>query len=129
MWSNDYIGIPYKLHGREIEEGLDCWGLVRQVYRRELGIELPSYADEYTTSVDGEGFQGAKGVEETEWQKVSTPREFDAVWCKIAGIECHTGIFLASGRMLHAMMGNDSCIVNLSTIGWERRVVQCYRHH
>ena len=30
-----------------VETGCDCWGLVCLIYRRELGIALPQYADLY----------------------------------------------------------------------------------
>ena len=127
-WSNDYVGIPYKLHGREID-GLDCWGLVRQVYARELRILLPSYEESYFSTLDEEGFQEAFGNESLDWIPVtSTLREFDAVWCRIAGVECHVGVYVGSGKMVHAMLGNDSCLVSIDSTAWERRIVQCYRH-
>lgn len=31
MQINDYLFVPYKERGRDIETGLDCWGLVRHV--------------------------------------------------------------------------------------------------
>ena len=127
-WTNDYIGIPYKIHGRDMD-ALDCWGMVCQVYKRELGHELPSYADHYHNTLDGEGFQNALIKEMPSWQRVGEAdvQEFDVAWCRIAGVECHTGIMLGNGRMLHAMLGNDSCIVKIDTPAWERRIQQCYR--
>lgn len=35
----DLIGVPYKVHGRSIEDGLDCYGLAIEVLRRN-GIRL-----------------------------------------------------------------------------------------
>jgi len=126
-WTNDYIGLPYKINGRA-REGLDCWGLVRLIYSELRDIELPSYAERYTHSLDEEGFQSAFGNEESRWNPVDELREFDVAWCRVAGVACHTGVILESGRMLHAMLGNDSCIVDISGPGWQRRVLQCYRH-
>ena len=125
-WTNDYIGIPYKLHGRE-RDGLDCWGMVRLVYAELCGITLPSLAEQYENPVDAEGFTQAHALTSPEWREVETPSEFDVFWCRIAGMECHTGIALGDGRMLHAMQGNDSHIVNLRNPAWERRVQKCYR--
>ena len=125
-WTNEYIGIPYKLHGRE-RDALDCWGMVRLVYADRLGIALPSLAEQYDNPVDAEGFAHAHELASPEWEAVETPQELDVFWCRIAGMECHTGIALGDGKMLHAMQGNDSHIINLQSPAWQRRVQTCYR--
>lgn len=43
---SDLIGVPYKLHGRT-KEGLDCYGLVLEIYRR-AGLTLADL--EYTSN-------------------------------------------------------------------------------
>ena len=125
MWSNAYIGIPYQVNEREMS-ALDCWGLVRQVYSNELGIELPSY-DGYESTTDEKSFSDSFEQEISVWSPVGVPKEFDVAWCRIAGLECHTGIMLANGKMLHSMEGNDSCIVTVSNPAWQRRILRCYR--
>ncbi len=124
-WSNAYIGIPYEINGRDMN-ALDCWGLVRQVYQRELGVELPSYSG-YESSLDGDAFAAAFDQESAAWNTVSTSQEYDVAWCRIVGIECHCGIILGNGKMLHAMQGQDVCIVSTSTPAWQRRILRCYR--
>ena len=125
-WTNEYIGLPYKLYGRT-KRGIDCWGLVRLVYSDRFGVELPSYSQNYSHTMDHEGFVKSFGEEIRRWTPVDEPEEFDVAWCRVAGIECHTGIMLGNGRMLHAMLGNDSCIVRVDNPAWQRRVLQCYR--
>jgi cell wall-associated NlpC family hydrolase len=125
-WTNAYIGIPYEINGREMN-ALDCWGLVRQVYSRELGIELPSYAG-YNDSLDGDAFAAAFGQENSAWKEVEgAPKEYDVAWCRIVGVECHCGVILGNRLMLHSMEGVDSCIVSTSTPAWQRRILRCYR--
>ena len=41
-WSATYIGAPWSARGRD-RDGLDCWGLVRLVYRDRLFRDLPDY--------------------------------------------------------------------------------------
>lgn len=41
-WTKPFIGIPYKLYGRDFD-GVDCWGLVYLVARGHFGMELPFY--------------------------------------------------------------------------------------
>lgn len=126
-WSSEYIGIPYLINGRD-REGIDCWGLVRLVYKEQLGIDIPSYASYYDHAEDYEGFARAFDEGLGDWEKVSQPKEFDSIWVRLLGVACHTGIMLQNGRMLHAMVGADSCIVDISTKAWQRRVIGCYRH-
>jgi len=37
-----YIGVPFKEHGRDIKDGLDCYGLVILLYK-DLGYQLDDY--------------------------------------------------------------------------------------
>lgn len=129
-WANAYVGVPYQEHGRT-DAGWDCWGLIVAVYRKELGIELPSYSSRYTDTVreiDGAGIGGAFADEVASWRLVEEPEPFDAVWCRMVGIECHVGVLVGPGRMLHALAGCDTCVVRIDQTGWRRRVQRCYRH-
>ena len=39
---NDLVGVAYINGGRSVTQGLDCWGLVREYYRRD-GLTLPKF--------------------------------------------------------------------------------------
>ena len=39
---SDLIGVPFVNHGRDIHDGLDCYGLVMEVFRR-YGKHIPEY--------------------------------------------------------------------------------------
>ena len=44
--ANKYVGLRYLAGGRDVDgevSGVDCWGLVRLVYEREFGINLPGH--------------------------------------------------------------------------------------
>lgn len=44
MWTNLYLDIPFAFDGRD-REGCDCWGLLRLIYREQLGIELRAFSE------------------------------------------------------------------------------------
>jgi len=52
-WIADYVGLPFKAHGRE-RNGVDCWGLVRLVLAERFRLALPSYAGGYAGVEDAE---------------------------------------------------------------------------
>lgn len=41
-WAAKYVGMPYEAGARGPEK-VDCWGMVRLIYRNEFGIDLPEY--------------------------------------------------------------------------------------
>ena len=42
----DLIGVQFKNRGRDITSGVDCYGLVMEVYRR-FGIDLPEFTADF----------------------------------------------------------------------------------
>ena len=41
-WLNRYIGKPYKYGGRDVT-GLDCYGLVKLIYKEQYNQNLPDW--------------------------------------------------------------------------------------
>lgn len=121
-----YVGIPFKEKGRD-ENGLDCWGLVRLWYDKELGIELPSYIDAYQTTNDIEITETIKKEQAIKWELVDTPKRGDVVLLKIKGLPWHVGIYLGDNRMLHVEQGCDSIIEKLGRSKWKNRILGYYR--
>jgi cell wall-associated NlpC family hydrolase len=126
-WEGGYVGIPYSDRGRD-RHGCDCWGLVRLVYRERLEIILPSYRESYEASNDPVSASGAIAKYKGTFTEVQQPRPGDVVLLRVIGNETHVGIYLEGRRMLHAMKGTNSCIVNLRSKAWTRRVAGYFRH-
>jgi cell wall-associated NlpC family hydrolase len=115
MWVNRYIGIPYRRYGRDIvlDGGLDCWGLVREVYKNELNIELPSFAGEYEADRKRVYFDSINRVflrEAVDWMRVDEAQEFDIAALARFGVVYHTGIALNAQKMLHLENRAGSCV-------------------
>jgi lipoprotein Spr len=121
-----YVGIPYKIHGREID-GCDCYGLVRLVYKNELGIELPNFLDigyENTQKSFGKSIDLCKPV--LDLKKVKEPMSYDIGLFYIRGIPSHIGIYI-DGGILHSTDKLGSVYVPLSRFIRRYRIEGWYR--
>jgi hypothetical protein len=121
-WASDYIGIPFVDHGRTFG-GCDCYGILRLVYRCELGIELPSYDDVYESVKDGAGLSGNWNAVKHQWRQIPEPCEFAAAMFRFHSGRLHVGVMIDAERMLHVEEGKMTCIEKVAP--W-RNLLQGY---
>lgn len=89
-WGQQYVGTPYVWGGNSLTGGVDCSGLVQQIYKH-FGIEV----SRTTYSQIGEG----KSVGMNDLQ--AGDMVFFDFNPNVKGPE-HVGIYLGNGKMLHA---------------------------
>ena len=123
---NKYIGLPYASNGRT-ESGVDCWGLACLFYRDELGIELPSYSELYSTASDPE-VVSAINANRDNWLLVTEAVPGDLCLFNIYGEPAHVGIYVGDNKFLHAREGRDSVIESLSSPQWSKRFQGFYTY-
>ena len=115
-----YIGLPYQENGRT-EQGVDCWGLARLVYKQEFGIELPDYSDLYSGSWDEQVTKLINYHKDT-WQEVKQPEVGDLCLFNIYGEPAHIGVYVGDSKFLHSRDGQDTVIESLNNSLWKRRL-------
>ena len=121
-----YIGIPFLEKGRD-QSGVDCWGLVRLIYKQEYDITLPSFVGDYELSDDariGELFVQYK----EGWELLETPKTGCVVLFRMFGTESHIGVVVDNSRFIHVREGRDSVIESLENAKWFKRVVGFYNY-
>lgn len=110
MWSNAYIGLPWRERGRD-RDGLDCWGLARLVLAEQCGMVLPSYAGDYASIEEREDLaaliadQSHRLVDPVDRADV---RPFDLVLMRYGVAAMHVGVVVEPGRLLHIRRGARS---------------------
>lgn len=120
---NKYVGIPYKLHGRNFD-GCDCWGLVCLVYKNELGIDL----DKYMYKDIDEGHK-IMANEKDHFIKIENPKIGDVALFRIAGDISHIGIVIGNAgekNLLHTIREHDSAIDRYDGPRWLKRLEGFY---
>lgn len=130
-WASKYVGLEFQDGGRG-PEFVDCWGLVCVVYRNELQIELPSYAEISTRDLINVS-RAMKHDDTPEiWQAVDRTdlREFDLVAMTQYGGRsiAHVGIMTPGGKVLHSEAGCNTVSVPLDHISIRERL-KCFRRH
>lgn len=122
-----YVGLPWKDRGRT-SDGCDCWGLLRIVYAKELGIELPDYSGDYDTVADRTVVAGLIDDGISDWVPVipGTEQPLDAILIRQS--PWHIGVIVRRGLMLHMPRNQTSCIEPYDTGRWSRRVEGIYRY-
>ncbi len=127
-WAREYVGIPFADKGRD-RNGIDCWGLVREVLREQFGKILPSLSFDYDSADDESGVNDLICMQRPliKAQRVEEPRPGDLVLLRLRGLLCHVGVYIGDGCMLHVRKGTATVVDRLDSIRWRRRVEGYYR--
>lgn len=109
------VGVPYS--------ELDCWGVVREFYRLVMGIGLRHYYDHVPN--DDRVAEGLVFSHRGDFKEVDKPEFGDIILIKLHGIECHIGVYLGEGKLLHTMRGSGCVIDNVAR--WKKMISGYYR--
>lgn len=122
------VGIPYASGGRDRSQGLDCWGLIRVAALELFGTEVPDYTG-YESSCD-QAQTAPLFAARHVWTRISKGSEQpgDVLVLRLSGYPIHAGICLGGDKMLHTLVGRNSCIERYDSLTpWFRRIEGAYR--
>jgi cell wall-associated NlpC family hydrolase len=109
MKAMDFLGIRYKRGGNTPENGLDCSGFVRLVFKDALGAELPRTAAEISR------------VGENIDQKDLQPGDLVFYNTLRRGFS-HVGIYLGDNKFIHSpSAGGQVRIESMDLAYWKKR--------
>lgn len=118
----DLIGTPFRYGGRVLADGgLDCYGVVVEMHRRE-GKLLPvrSVSEDHTL------IHALMASQMNVWQKLTGPKAGAVVLFRIKRLPCHIGYMLNEFEFIHAWEGSHACVERLSN--WEKRIEGFYEY-
>lgn len=106
-----WVGTPYRLGG-EGRSGIDCSGLVRQVFSDSFRMDLPR-------TTNGQALQGQR-IERSEL------KAGDLVFFRPPGVN-HVGVYVGDGYFLHASTSQGVILSELDNVYWQRYYWQSRR--
>lgn len=121
-----FVGIPW-LDGGRTREGADCWGLFWLVYRDLLGIELPSYSEDYTSALDRIIIRRLVDGKPDYWLRVNTPEPGDGAVMHLIN-RAHIGVVVGDGRLLHIEKGSGAVIESYTSLKISNMLEGFYRY-
>jgi cell wall-associated NlpC family hydrolase len=127
-WIYKYLSIPWVAGGRDWQ-GVDCWGLLRLVYKEEFGIELPEIPGLPAKLLN----EIVEQEKKTSWTEISKPIDGCGVAMSKKTILHHVGIYAAAdgGKVIHCWSGNNSVHAETFRRLWLKGflVMKFYRHN
>ncbi|MBQ8691286.1 MAG: C40 family peptidase [Phascolarctobacterium sp.] len=129
---SDLIGIPFKNRGRDKNTGLDCYGLVMEVFKR-FGKTIPEYSEDFNNVEKVSALITSKTAIKSNWAKVD--RLAMPVPCLIAmrfgvppGMVNHTGCYIGNGKFIHIRENIGVCVDNIQSPAWRKVIEGCYEY-
>ena len=126
--TDDLIGIPFVDGGRDPRIGLDCWGLVLEVFRR-AGVTLPDYqigchqTEAIGVAVEGERLKGRW----RHWHAFDAPApSVIAIRFNSPLLVNHTGVYIGGGRFIHTRELTGVAIERVDAPSWRHRIEGFY---
>lgn len=129
-----YLRIPFKGDGRDFN-GCDCGGIICLIYKEELGVILPNWAELYKNShVESfteltEIMGGMLDRLFAEVPKGAMIQPYDVIVFNIAGSPIHVGLAVNNNVFMHIMEGYTSVRTErLDSINWKKRIDGVFRY-
>ncbi len=104
---NSFLGAPYKFGG-ETKAGIDCSGLVMQVYKQYAGFKLPHDTKKL--------YQLVKHVDKDDLVYGDLVFFSDG-WFSVS----HVGIYIEGGKFVHSVKGSGVIVSSLDESHYKKR--------
>jgi cell wall-associated NlpC family hydrolase len=124
---SDLMDKPFKNGGRGPDE-YDCYGLVREIYRR-IGIELPElFVDCYNVELINNEYQ----IQLQHLTPLHKPETWAIMAIKFNEPKVnHFGVYLGFGIynrcFIHTRESANTCITSIDDYYWKRNIVGYYK--
>ena len=124
----DLVGRKFVEGGRSLDTGLDCWGLVMEVYKR-YGVRIPDFVIDTFAFRAVDALVGEE-IETRRWEEVYTPADKDVPLVVLMRMHpvliTHAGVFIGHNKVIHTMKGTGVILSKASAL--QSRIAGYYRY-
>ena len=113
----------YKAGGRDFPL-LDCYGLVKYLYKKNLGVDIIDFDYKDPDNPENEKFF-VESMNNPQWVKCK-PKNGAVVGFKVNGYIAHCGYMINEKEFLHIMKNSGVALGNIKSDKWKNRVVGFY---
>lgn len=99
MIISNYLRIPFKRGGRHLNDGLDCYGLIRHALKQECNINLPLLDILDLNATPADYLENAKA--DNYSYIVDIPQKYDIVVMSAIDTVLHFGIMVDGYNFIH----------------------------
>ena len=122
------VGVPFVNGGRNAITGLDCWGLVLEVFER-YGAPVPDFAVDSFAYHIIDALAG-EAVESRKWEEVYRPLDEDAPLVVLMRMHpiliTHAGVLIQRDKIIHTTAGTGVIMSKASAL--KSRIAGYYRY-
>lgn len=127
---NKALYVKFQEKGRDYS-GWDCWGVPCLGYRDILGVNLPSFVEEYVNPGDDKSSRRAINdivlSQKHNWEEVITPKALDIVVFRFGDTRTHVGLMIDKDKFIHCERKVNTIIERIDSAKWKDRIEGIYR--
>jgi cell wall-associated NlpC family hydrolase len=114
-----YVGLPFKHLGIDPETGIDCFNLIKCIYKKELNIELPYTTRNFCDIIDDNWYARTHerlidNVSNLKygWEKTDKLEPYNVITMTMgsSNITNHCAIYIGNNKILHTLQNHKSHI-------------------
>lgn len=122
------LKVPFLKGGRDRTQGLDCWGMVMEVFRG-IGVHVPELGVTMDHPASVDALVEAQTQVLPTWEEVPEPRpeEFTLVLLRNGKYWNHAGVHLPDGRVIHTTEATGPVVERMDGPLWRHRPRRYFR--
>ncbi len=120
------MNIKYRPNGRDVKTGLDCYGLVSYMYKKDFDKTIVDFDYKDPDDPKNEKYF-IESMNDPKWIKCK-PQKGAVVGLRVNGHISHCGYMINDKEFIHIMNTTGVVRAKINSVKWKNRVVGVYKY-